>query len=272
VLYPDKSAARRENGYYCPANLPRPGERVYVEQEDPALPKRKATVVSSQVASQTSLYDSRGSVLQRSVLQPVPGFESDCTVSVQYDDGMMERVSAAEQPVPAAVEYAEAVYWTALVVGRLALELDIDGGDRAWDSAKDRRDELLEEMSAVRRVEGRPLAPPLSGEYWGASDESDAGDQAVRTTLTFNDGGTITGRGIDGVDGSYRITRGRWGALRDQADGAKPTVTWTEVYDEGFEVVVEGRYDESAAKIKADFTSSRGVRGMFELKPKPSVF
>jgi len=237
------------------------------------LPKRKATVISSQVASQSTLYGSSGSGLHGSVLQPVPGFESDCTVSVQYDDGMIDSVSAAQQPVPVAVEVAEYTMLAGYFVFTVMYGSGSgDSGDSAWASAKDRRDELLDEMDQVRRVDGPPSALPLSGEYWGASDESDEGDQAVRSTLVFKRDGTITGRGVDGVDGSYRITRGRWGALRDQTDDSKPTVTWTEVYDEGFEVVVEGRYDESTARIKADFTSSRGIRGRFELKPKPSVF
>merc|ERR1719420_2186527 len=38
ALFPDESTAREEGGYYCPANLPRPGERVEVEG-------RTATVV-----------------------------------------------------------------------------------------------------------------------------------------------------------------------------------------------------------------------------------
>lgn len=235
------------------------------------LPKRKATVVSSQVASHETLYGSTGSGLHGSVLQPVPGFESDCTVSVQYDDGVIDSVSAAQQPVPVAVEVAEYTMLAGYFAFMVATSDGSDGGDSAWASAKDRRDELLDEMDEVRRVDVQAQpAQPLSGEFWGASDESDDGDQAVRSTLNFKRDGSITGRGVDGVDGSYRITRGRWGALRDQTDVA--TVTWTEVYDEGFEVVVKGRYDESTARIEAAFTSSRGVRGTFELKPKPSVF
>lgn len=264
VLYPDKSAAQRESGFYCPANLPRTGERVNIQPEMPGAPTRKATVIASQQATHTALYGNSGSTLQ-----PVPGFESDCSVTVQYDDGTTETVSAAEQPLSASAELAQNVGLGGayLLYGAL---VSMDDGDSAWDSALDRQDDLLNELAASN-FEGPPLARPVSGDYWGASDESDEGDQAVRTTLAFNGDGTITGRGIDGVDGSYRITSGRWGARR-RDDVSNPTVVWTEVYDEGFEVAVEGRYDESTATIKAAFTSSRGVRGRFKLKPKPSVF
>lgn len=263
MLYPDKSAAQRENGFYCPANLPRTGERVNVQPENPGMPTRMATVITSQQATHTALYGASGSTLQ-----PVPGFESDCSVTVQYDDGMTETVSAAEQPLSASAELAQNVGLgsACLLYGAL---LSMDDGDSVWDSAMDRQHDLLDELAASK-FEGLPMARPVSGDYWGASDESDEGDQAVRTALAFSRDGTITGRGTDGVDGSYRITRGRWGSRRD--DVSTPTVVWTEVYDEGFEVAVEGRYDESTATIKATFTSSRGVRGRFELKPKPSVF
>ena len=50
------------------------------------------------------------------------------------------------------------------------------------------------------------------------------------------------------------------------------TVAWTEVYDDGFKVVVHGKYDARDGRITARFTSSRGVRGSFALSPKPSVF
>jgi len=268
VLYPDKSAARRENGYYCPSNLPRPGERVYVEQGEPSLPRRTATVIASQPASQTKLYGKSVG----SVLQSVPGFDEDCTVSVRYDDGMIDTVSAAQRP---ASEFAEFISTMAvpIVYGSFGLLSQFsDDGDDVWETAKELQEELLQEIASAREQPGGPpQTPPQSGEYWGCSNESDEGDQAVRTTLIFHRDGIITGRGIDGVDGSYRVTRGRW-CTRGGKEDEKPTVAWTEVYDEGFEVAVVGRYDEVTARIEAIFTSSRGVRGEFALKPKPSVF
>lgn len=266
MLYPDESVARRENGYYCPANLPRPGERVDVADDaSTGLQRRTATVISSQPASQASLYGASGSVLQ-----PVPGFESDCSVTVKYDDGTTGTVSAAEQPKSLLEELAPVVGYG--VYGALSF-LSSSDGDDAWERAKARHDELLDELEIASRPDQaaqKPLVqPPVSGEYWGSSEESDEGDQAVRCTVTFERGGTVTGRGTDGVDGAYRITDGRWGALDSDS---KLTVGWIERYDQGFEVAVKGRYDVGNGKITARFTSSRGVSGAFELTLKPSIF
>ena len=52
----------------------------------------------------------------------------------------------------------------------------------------------------------------------------------------------------------------------------KPTVTWIESYDAGFTVVVAGEYNPVTGKIKASFTSSRNVKGNFEIAPKPGGF
>jgi len=257
VLYPDEGQARRENGYFCPANLPKPGEKVDVAGDvfgDMVLPKRTATVISSHPASQASLYGAGGG----ETLQPVPGFESDCSVTVQFDDGTTGTVSAAEQPKSIIEKVAPA-----LLLGTYAATFFIPEGS-SWESAESRHEELLRELELASTDE-----PPSSGEYWGSSEESDEGHQAVRATINFRSDGPVTGRGKDGVDGAYRITRGRWGAL----DGStKPTVACIEEYDEGFRVAVEGRYDVRAGKIKARFVSSRGVSGSFELAPKPSVF
>ena len=202
------------------------------------------------------MYGADGGVL----LQPVPGFESDCSVTVQFDDGSTGTVSAAEQPTPLIEEVAQ---WAA-VLGYVGLGLWPGGAD-AWDRAEERHEELLEEL----RLAATSKDAPNSGEYWGSSEESDEGDQAVRSTLTFGRDGSVTGRGKDGVDGAYRIVRGRWGTR----DGdSKPTVAWIEEYDEGFQVAVKGHYDARDGKIKARFTSSRGVSGAFALAPKPSVF
>merc|ERR1712146_300017 len=50
------------------------------------------------------------------------------------------------------------------------------------------------------------------------------------------------------------------------------TVGWIEEYVGGFQVVVEGFYDEKTGTIEARFRSSRGVSGRFMLAPKPSIF
>lgn len=198
------------------------------------------------------------------LLQPVPGFESDCSVTVRFDDGTVGTVSAAEQPKPILEEVAPLLVYGALQ-GALTF---LGDGDGARERAEECHEELLEELAAAA-ARGSGGAAPLSGVYWGSSEESDEGDQAVRTTLTFGSDGTIEGRGRDGVDGNYRISRGRWGVL----DGdSEPTVAWIEKYDEGFEVMVQGKCDARSGKIEARFTSSRGVRGAFGLAPKPSVF
>jgi len=135
-----------------------------------------------------------------------------------------------------------------------------------WTEAMERHEELADELGNRPRP-----TPPPSGEYWGSSEESDEGDQAVRTTLRFGAGGVVKGRGTDGVDGAYRITKGVWGA-RDDAGAAGVELGWIEEYDEGFRVAVRGRYDARDGKITARFTSSRGVSGTFVLAPKPSIF
>lgn len=260
VLYPDESAARRGDGFYCP-RLPRVGERVDVAGE-PGQPgtRRTGTVLSSQPPSQKALYDTDGGVL----LQPVPGFESDCSVTVKFDDGTTGTVSAAEEPTSRFVQGLQA----AAGLGYCGFIVSDAFGDASdgWARTEERHEELLEELSLAGRS-GEDA--PLSGEYWGSSEESDEGDQAVRSTINFRADGTITGRGRDGVDGSYRISRGRWG-VRDGE--RRPQVAWIETYDEGFEVAVQGTYEPRDGKIKARFTSSRGVSGTFVLAPKPSIF
>jgi len=261
VLYPDESAARKQDGYFCPANLPSPGERVDIAG-DAGLPQRTATVISSQRPSQSSLYGAGGG----RTLQPVPGFESDCSVTVKYDDGTTGTVSAAELPTPL-IEQAAPFLAYAGLQGAIAV-LDSDGGD-SWSDAEERHeDSLLALKRAWASGDTAQDAPP-SGEWWGSSEESDEGDQAARSTLKFHPDGTVTGRGEDGVDGAYQLSRGRWGVL----DGdTRPTVAWIEKYDEGFQVAVKGRYNPRNGKIQARFASSRGVSGAFELAPKPSVF
>jgi len=261
-LYPDASAARREDGFYCPASLPRPGERVDVLADSELnLPQRTATVISSQPASQASLYPYSGKLLQ-----PIPKFESDCSVTVKFDDGTISTVLAAEQPKSLAEEVAPVLAYGGYIAAMTFLDGN-DDDDGAWGRADERHEKLLESLDAKATQSG--VDAPLSGEYWGSSEESDEGDQSVRTKLTFGSNGSVTGRGRDGVDGSYKISQGRWGVLDGQT---KPTVAWIEDYDEGFKVAVKGSYDAGTGKIKARFTSSRGVGGSFELVPKPSIF
>ena len=109
----------------------------------------------------------------------------------------------------------------------------------------------------------------LSGEFWGGSEgETDGGDQSVRVTLKFTRNGRIVGRGRDGEDGSYTISRGKW--VRE--DDGKLWVAWEEVYDEGFRAICIGHIDVGSAKVTARFASSRRVSGGFQLAKKPSVF
>merc|ERR1712146_767364 len=69
-----------------------------------------------------------------------------------------------------------------------------------WERAEKHHEKLLEELAAAAKLGGDNV--PLSGEYWGSSEESDEGDQAVRTKLGFSSNGEIKGSGRDGVDGS----------------------------------------------------------------------
>lgn len=185
-------------------------------------------------------------------------------MTVKFDDGTIGTVSAAEQPKSLVEEAAPVLAYGGLT----ALTSFLDGDDKgAWEGAEQRHEKLLASLDSKAKQRGADA--PLSGEYWGRSEESDEGDQSVRTNLAFGSNGSVSGRGRDGVDGSYRISRGRWGVLDGQT---KPTVAWIEDYDEGFKVAVKGSYDARTGKIEARFTSSRGVGGSFELVPKPSIF
>lgn len=115
--------------------------------------------------------------------------------------------------------------------------------------------------------------PHMSGEYRGTSSESESANQALSTTLTFNEDGTISGRGFDSDDGWYEVVDGRWIPSKDDS---MATVFWTENYGSrgGFEVLVEGTANlrpmqqgrSSVTRIKARFISSKGVTGKFGLK------
>lgn len=244
--------ARQEGGYFCPAEppLPKAGEKLTVAQ-------RKATVLSS--TPQVSLYGSR--------LQTVPGLGADCSVTVQYDDdGATETLSAAEKALPLWLKYLDLELVGALY-GGMGLMTMLE--EPLWDREKKRHEAMVEElMQSIDPVEG---SRPKSGEYWGSSDESDDGDQAVRSWITFEPTGVVRGRGTDGEDGPYKITEGVWGKRTGDKEN-EMTVGWIEEYAEGFQVVVEGFYDANTGKIEARFRSSRGVSGRFMLAPKPSIF
>jgi len=251
MLFPSENVAREEGGYYCPAEppLPKMGEKLKVAG-------RKATVLSS--TPQVSLYSSR--------LQTIPGFDADCSVTVQYeDDGTTETLSAAEKAQPLWLKYGGLGVLGA-TYGGLGLMSALEPS--FWEAEKERHEAMVEEL---KRSSADTRARPQSGEYWGSSEESDNGDQAVRSTITFEASGTVSGRGIDGEDGPYKITRGVWGK-RGRDKEHEVTVGWIEEYSEGFQVVVEGFYHAKTGKIEARFRSSRGVSGRFVLKPKPSIF
>lgn len=249
--------ARQEGGYFCPAEppLPKAGEKLTVA-------RRKAKVISS--TPQVSLYGSQ--------LQTIPGLDADCSVTVQYDDdGTTETLSAAEKAQPLWVKYLDLEFIGALY-GGMGLTSVLEPS--FWDREKKRHEALFEELkpSSPNDTTARPDGSrPKSGEYWGSSEESDDGDQSVRSKIIFETTGAVRGHGTDGEDGPYKITRGVWGK-REGDKEHEVTVGWIEEYSEGFQVVVEGFYDETTGKIEARFRSSRGVSGRFMLAPKPSIF
>ena len=257
--------AREEGGYYCPAEppLPKAGDELRVAG-------RKATVLSS--TPQVALYTSQ--------LQTIPGLDSDCSVTVQYADvGTTETLSAAEKAQPLWIKYAD-LELVAATYGFLGLTTLTSTGPYTsydtWEDEKKRHEDMYQELkpsSLFADTSARPggTPRPKSGEYWGSSEESDDGDQSVRSHITFDGNGAVRGRGNDGEDGPYVITRGVWGK-RAGDEEHEVTVGWIEQYDQGFEVVVEGFYDAKTGKIEARFLSSRGVRGRFMLAPKPSIF
>lgn len=241
----------------CPATLPKPGSKVDIGM-------RTATVLESQPALQTDLYGGRAT----SQALP-PGFSDGCTLTVQYADGTTDTVSAAEVPAPVWAEYME----LAIVPAYLAIILLPSGsanGYNEYNDFKRRYEDLLADHEKALLADApRELHKELSGEYWGASDESDAGDQAIRVHLRLSADGRVSGRGRDDADGSYRVEGGRWAMA---ANGKDVRLAWKEVYDEGFVAICFGEYKGKSGKVKADFASSRGVGGSFMLAKKPSVF
>ena len=94
---------------------------------------------------------------------------------------------------------------------------------------------------------------PVSGLYEGSSTEDDKSSQEVVTNLRFGPYGTITGDGIDGVDGAYTLA-GRWSGDR---------CAWLERY-QNFEVAVTGTVRRGGLFIR--FCSSRGIGGSVDLR------
>jgi len=258
LLFPSEAMAREEGGYYCPAEppLPKAGEKLEVAG-------RKATVLSS--TPQVALYGSK--------LQTIPGIASDCSVTVQYDDGATETLSAAEKAQPLWLKYLD-LELLAGTYGALGLMTMLDSSSSsAWEAETERHEAMVNALKpSVLPSSARPRGSrPASGVYWGTSDESDDGDQSVRSTIHFDPTGTVRGHGVDGEDGPYTITSGVWGK-REIDEEHEVTVGWIEKYSEGFQVVVEGFYDVRTGKIEARFRSSRGISGRFMLAPKPSIF
>lgn len=251
-IYPTDDEARRNGGLVCPAHLPKPGTKVDIAGIG------RATVLGSQPALPSALYGVAGSQLLP------PGFDCGCTLQVEYADGTRDVISAAENP-PISDGVATAVLATTAAAVLLAGE----SGQSRYGEMKQRYDE------ALSRDESPMVDPPLntcaevSGEYWGGSEESDAGDQAIRVHLRLESGGRITGRGRDNVDGSYQIVSGRWTA---RPDGRRVQLAWKESYDEGFSAICIGSYDATSGKIDAEFVSSRDVSGTFTLAKKPAIF
>ena len=226
---------------------------------------RAATVVEAWPAVQSTLYGSSGAA------QPLPaGLEVDgCRLKVSYNDGTTEVISAAQEP-PSAFEEAADFLVIPAYLGMIALASTPDGGGSDGGARFRKAKEELEEFKAESgKGEGEP---PKSGEFWGASDESDDGDQSVRSHLKFGKNGRITGHGRDGVDGSYRIADGHWRVGKHAFNKDKVLLAWKEQYDEGFEAICFGTYNRKTGKIEGRFASSRHVSGAFDLAMKPSVF
>ena len=164
---------------------------------------------------------------------------------------------------PNVLDYALPVAVTGLV---LASTL---GGEEREGAQRRRRSgglalyaqELADVKSLMRTLEKdfdasrAPVQRPVSGQYTGDSNEDDQGDQAVVSNLKFGVDGSITGDGIDGVDGAYTLS-GRWAGDR---------CAWIERYRDGFEVAVTGTVERSG-DIFILFCSSRGICGSADLK------
>lgn len=201
--------------------------------------------------------------------QPLPpGFDAGCTLDIEYTDGTTDTVSAATDP-PSDGKVELAVLG-AYLLGIRALDSTYSGGPGYYTEMREKYEKWLEEAALEERdkLRGRLVDDEWSGVYWGGSEESDEGDQAIRVTLRLQADGRITGRGRDGVDGAYKITSGRWVARGDRSIEMR----WLETYDEGFTAICKGSLDLKSGKIDARFESSRDVGGSFALAKKPDIF
>lgn len=192
-------------------------------------------------------------------------------MTVKYDDdGTSETLSAAEKAEPLWLKYLDLELYMAMY-GGMGLLSAVE--ESSWERETKRHEDMLKELqpSLIPSPSRPKQLCPKSGEYWGSSEESDDGDQAVRSKITFDVTGGVRGSGVDGEDGPYKITKGVWGK-RDVDKEHEVSVGWIEEYSEGFQVVVEGFYNSETGKIEARFRSSRGVSGRFMLAPKPSIF
>ena len=90
--------------------------------------------------------------------------------------------------------------------------------------------ELADVKSLMRTLEKdfdasrAPVQRPVSGQYTGRFAEDDKGDQAVVSNLKFGADGSITGDGIDGIDGAYTLS-GRWAATAARGSSATRTAS-----------------------------------------------
>merc|ERR1719240_843113 len=253
-IYPTAAEARENGGLICPATLPKVGSKVDI------VGRGTATVTGSHSSLQ-SLYGTGYSA------QPLPpGFDAGYTLDIQYEDGTTDTVSAATDP---SNDGATLLVLLGAYGGILALE-GLDSGPGFYSTVREEYEEWLEEAALAEndKLRGRLVDDEWSGEYWGGSEESDEGDQAIRVSLRLQADGRITGRGRDGIDGTYKITSGRWVARGDRSIEMR----WTERYDEGFTAICKGSLDRKSGKIDARFASSRDVRGSFTLAKKPDIF
>merc|ERR1719473_1340907 len=88
-IFPTDAMAREGGGLVCPASLPKVGSKVDV------VGVGTATVLESRPALQSDLYPT----LYPGSQQPLTsGFDGGCTLSVQYEDGSTDTISAAQMP------------------------------------------------------------------------------------------------------------------------------------------------------------------------------
>lgn len=239
--------------------MPSPGTKVDI------VGVGTATVLERQPAVQAGLY----SGLAGSFKDLPPGFDCGCTLKVQYADGTVDTVSAAQNPPSVLETFAPIAGYAAY--GAATVALDSYEYESEYDRMQKRyEDKLAEEVDPDHSsLLPSGLLAEISGEYWGGSEESDDGDQAIRCNFRFEKNGHIKGRGRDDVDGSYKIVGGRWAA---ESGGKKLKMMWKEAYDDGFTTICTGMYDAKTGKIDARFASSRDVSGVFELSKKPNIF